>query len=208
MHNCSYLAQDTSEGPKAVNKPSSPYNSWRLKKICSCPTTHFHHVGGTSVIQNWKDTGLKVSFSNSVSGIFSQSRRGGVAIEQLLELVYSISGNLSSVKKGFNFLVLHFTKLSTSKGLCGQDDNSSTSTEHTSPARDHPQQRPIHDIYSLARLFWWAHFPTFHKLCKVSAFSGTALNIQLSRNLPGFSHCLIKTFLGCIPCSFGPHIYC
>lgn len=52
MHNCSYLVQDTSEGPKAANKPRFPYTSQRLKKIYSCPTTHFHQVGGTSVIQN------------------------------------------------------------------------------------------------------------------------------------------------------------
>lgn len=89
MHNCSYLVQDTSEGPKAANKPRFPYTSQRLKKIYSCPTTHFHQVGGTSVIQNWKDTGPKVSFSNSVSGIFSQSGRGGVAIEQLLRVFIS-----------------------------------------------------------------------------------------------------------------------
>lgn len=71
-----------SEGPKAASKPAFPYASYSLKKIC--PPTGFHYVGGTNLIQNWKDTGLKVIFSNGVSGTFLCSGRGGMATEQLL----------------------------------------------------------------------------------------------------------------------------
>ena len=126
MHSCSYWAPDMSEGPKAAKKPSFPYASQQLKKICSCPSTGFHYMGGASLIQNWKDTCPKVIFNNSVSGTFSLSKRSGVATEQLLqEIKKSVyfkrikSGILGSVKQGFNFLVLHFTELSTCEGLRG-----------------------------------------------------------------------------------------
>lgn len=94
------------------------------------------------------------------------------------------SGILGSIKQRFNFIAQHFTELSISKGLCDQDDLLFSQTQALCGSTCY---RPIHDIHSVTRLFWWADFPTFSKVCEMSALLHTALNIQLSRNLTSSS---------------------
>ena len=111
-------------------------------------------------------------------------------------------------KNAFIFLFCILQSCLLAKGLLGEDDATSVSTQFTSVWRVHTSNKePSTTLtHSLSRLFWFTSFPAFTNLCKTSAFFHAAWNTQPSRNLPSFSHFPVNTFVRCISCSLGLHI--